>query len=185
MAAETFVWGRHHRALITWHARHTKLGAHELAARCGYTNVDRFQRRRAAWSRGRPLRKALIPVAYLDAIGIDVCELVEAVENDRAEYERALERLPLPDFATVPLPAALPACVRTPLPRGLTKEELYAHVQRMVDSSEIPLGKAILSWTSMKAVWFFKDRPSREFTWPPRFVAVGDCVDFGGPVPPG
>jgi hypothetical protein len=185
MDAELFVWGHYHRALITRHARRTKLDAHKLAARCGYTNIDRFQRRRAAWSRGRPLRKALIPVAYLDAIGVDVCELVDAVERDRVEYERALEQLPLPDFATAPLPAALPVCVRTPLPYGLTMKELYAHVQRMVDSGEVHGGKAILSWPSMKCVWFFKDRPPREFTWPPRFVAVGDRADFGSPVPPG
>lgn len=185
MATETFVWGRHHRALITLHARRTTLDVHELGARCGYTNIDRFQRRRAAWSRGQPLRKALIPVAFLDAIGIDVCALAEALERDRVEYERALEQLPLPDFATAPLPAALPVCVRTPLPGGLTMQELYAHVQRMVDSGEVRWGKAMLSWPSMKTVWFFKDRPPSEFTWPPRFVAVGDRVDFGGPVPPG
>jgi len=181
MSTEYFRWGRHHRALISKHAKACPTTAHELARLCGYTNIDRFQRRRAAWSKGEVLRQALIPVAFLEAIGVDAFELALAVERDATEYKEALERLPVPESFVSEGRAPLGIRLRTALPKGLSEDAAVKYVQELVDSGQISWGKALISWPGMKSIWIYPFRCPKVHTWPPVLLCKGDRIDFGAP----
>lgn len=184
METRPYIWGYHHRRLITSCDRACRLSVRELAARCGYENVNGFQRKREKWARGRALRRALVPVAYLDAIAIDWEALGRAVAWDAAEFDAALEAMPLPDtVATMGLPA-LGVTVREPVPPGLSEAEIYAYAQGFADDPESDWGKALVTWPGMKEVWFFLGKPPKEYVYRPRLNIVDGCVDFGAPTFP-
>jgi hypothetical protein len=177
MSEHSYIWGRHHRDYLRELDHRCALSAHELAEQCGYTDVTKFQRRRQDWRQGRPSGKGLIPVAYLEAIGVDPCELLRLIQSDYAEYEVALLRLEVPkNFSVLLQPGFgyMPS-----LPEGLSMDEAFQHVQRFIDDRTSSTGKAILHWASLKTIFFRKGAPPSVHVWPPKFVALGDKIDFG------
>ena len=177
MPEHNYIWGRHHRAYIAALNTACALSPSELAKRCGYTDVTKFQRRRRDWRHGRPSGKGLIPVAYLNAIGVDPCELLRLIQLDRVEYEVALQGLEVPGHFSVVLQPGFG--FRQHLPEDLNMEEAFRHVQRFLDDRAFSPGNAILDWASIKTIFFHKGAPPSEHTWPPTFVARGDRIDFG------
>jgi len=181
MLTENYRWGRYHRALIARHAKACRLNAHDLARLSGYTNVDRFQRRRAAWSNGEAARKALIPVAFLEAIGVDAFELALAVERDAVEYKEALKQLPVPESFVSEGRAPLGIRLRTALPQGLSEDDAIRYVQGLVDSGQIAWGKALIDWPGMKSIWIYRFKRPGIYTWTPVLLSKGDRIGFGAP----
>ncbi len=175
-----FNWGRRHRAYIRACNKTCVLKPGELAALCGYADVSKFQRRRQDWGSGRASGKGLVPVAFLNAIGVRLCQLAEAVECDRREYEQALHHLSKPaDVITCGI-ASLGICIKHPLPSDLEPTEVYGYIQALVDSGQTHEGKAQLHWPSLMSVYFRIGKPPSEITWPPKLFAHGDRIDFGG-----
>jgi hypothetical protein len=181
MQSEEYQWGRHHRALIAQRARSCALNVHQLAKRCDWVNVTAFQRHRKYWDKGLAHRQARIPIAYLNAIGIDWCELIHAVEHDGVEFDAALERMPPPDRIIMHhrhLGVGLLS-----LSVGLTHEERYSSVQYLVECEQFVerFDAFVLDWPGMKQVWFRAHREPKEHLWRPRMTLIREFVDFGEP----
>jgi hypothetical protein len=182
MQSEEYQWGRHHRAIIAQHARSCPLNVHQLAERCGWANITAFQRHRKHWDKGRAHRRARIPIAYLNAIGIDWCELIRAVERDAVEYDTALEGMPHPGSVIINRRPSLGVTVRESLPHGLTDEERCSHIQRLVDTEVFAGCNAlVLDWPGMKQVWFRAHQDPKVHLWRPRMTLMREFVDFGEP----
>ncbi len=179
MERDGFQWGRQHRAYIARCHAACRLSVHELAVRCGYRNIAKFQRRRRVWSGGRTGGRGRIPVVFLAAIRVDLCTLTQAVEADRALYARALASLSRP--AHVVSKGMAGVGVRHALPEGLQGEELYPFVQELVDAGRLVGGQGMLCWPGLKTVFFQRGKAPSEHTREPQFVVHGGQVHFGAP----
>ena len=122
-----------------------------LAQACGYRNVNKFQRRRSEWARGA---KA-IPIAWIDAIGVDRHALEAALDVDQQNYDRAMAALSLPRHWIVRL---LPAVYVTyPLAEDISTYAAWQHVQEAVDGK--PELRAYLHWPGLTTTCFRDGRP--------------------------
>jgi len=155
---------------------------HQLAERCGWANITAFQRHQDYWRKGLAHRRALTPLAYLKAIGIDWCELIQAVERDGRDYDAALEAMPEPDSFIVNRRPSLGVTFRVQLPSGLTREERSSHVQQLADTNAFAECNAlVLDWPGMKQVWFRAHLEPKEYLWRPSMTLVQESIDFGEP----
>ena len=182
MQSEEYQWGRHHRSLIAKHAQSCPLNVHQLAERCGWVNVTAFQRHRKYWDKGLAHRRARIPITYLNALCIDWCELIHAVELDGVEYDAALERMPPPDRIIMRRRGSL--CVGfLSLPDRPTQEERYNRIQYLVECEQFfeRYDAFVLDWPGMKQVWFRAHQEPKEYLWRPRMTIIREFVDFGEP----
>ncbi len=181
MSEASYLWGRHHRAYLRACDQGCGLTPCELAARCGYVNVSNFQRRRKDWREGRASGKGHVPVAYLHAIGVDLCELAAAVEQDQADYALILVSLPVPSEIIVYGNTGLGASVRHPIRTGLTMSECYEVAQQIANENSAWGHKAWLVWPRLQEIHFRKGKVPTIITWPPRLLCVGDVMDFNTP----
>jgi hypothetical protein len=69
----------------------------EFMLACGYNDLEKFRKHRAEWDN---LRRE-VPMAYLDAIGVDIETLKVRVELDREEYHSVLGISLYPRYGTI------------------------------------------------------------------------------------
>ncbi|HPO12397.1 MAG TPA: hypothetical protein PLI09_03055 [Candidatus Hydrogenedentes bacterium] len=168
---EDFKWGKHYKACIAFYARQCRLEPHEMKTRCGYTNYNRFLRRREQWSKClRP-----IPLIYLDLIGVDMDLLREVVTLDQKEYETAIQ-LPLqPEYFTIRIMAAVYSQGR--FPPETSEEQAIEHVQTYVDAH--PHYWCCIPWPGLKTIYFNAGKPHRYVFYRPELKIRGGFVELG------
>jgi len=181
MDHKAYIWGYHHRKYIKACAHACTLTTRLLAERCGFENINRFQRKRVMWAKGLPYHRTLIPVAFLDAIAVDWDALRYAVDRDIAEFDAMLHTMPMPTTVIALGLTSLGVCIEKPLPQGLSESELYEHVQGIVDNPDCHWQEALLTWPipGLKLLCFSTGKPPSVHIRRPRFVLVKGCVDFG------
>ena len=96
-SASGFTWARHSLAYLRHSVGRCPLPLQDLAARCGYRKLAKFDRRRKEWNLGR----GWIPLTYLDALAVDLALLRDLIDLDRREHAAALLRRVRPLFAAV------------------------------------------------------------------------------------
>lgn len=166
-----YVWGRHFKAYITHCARQCRLKPHEFKTRCGYTNINRFLRRREEWN---SFQKP-IPVLYLDVIGVDMQLLEEVVAVDQKEYDAAIQ-LPLhPKYFTIRLMAAVYSQGR--FPADTSEGQAIEEVQEYVDAH--PHVWCAISWPGLKTIYFNAGKPHRYVYRRPELKIINGFVTFG------
>lgn len=170
-----YVWGRHHRAYLQYMDKYCGMSVKELAAACGYSNLNRLQRRRQEWATGcKP-----VPMKYLSSVGADIELLHDAVALDQKEFDDAVATLPLPSHVTIRL---LSACYTTrQLPEVHTLEEAVGCVQRIVDEEPFGRGGACLHWQDIKTVYFKRGEEPQEVLYRPQFRLHARHVYFANP----
>jgi len=172
---DDFEWGWHARAYLKHCFKGYTGTVHELAALCGYKNISKFQRRRAAWVDG----EWEIPRVFLNTIGVQLDVLEQAVALDRKGYEEALEHLPIPTSFFV---KALPGIyLRETIPPVANMAEAYEYVQRNVEAQGCEAMTGHLYWPMLKAVTFRAGREPVTFTFAPKLTLKGESVSLRPP----
>ena len=144
-----YTWGRNLLAYLSHCSSTCPLSPEDLAARCGYKKLHKFQYHRVAWDAG----EGPIPLAYLQAINVDMDLLQTCVDLDQREFDEAVKVLPLPGYFI--LRAAGAAYVRRPLPEGMSEEEAVDFVREF--ATKIKMRCWIPFSGGLKTVWFRPD----------------------------
>jgi hypothetical protein len=147
-----------------------KEASKRLMARVGYARYEKFIRRRAAWDAlARP-----VPLAYLEAIGVDTDVMSVAGGADMEAYREALA---IPRFPRWAIVRYMPAIYgRVWLPPGATEQEA---VRFLLGYSSRTGWQCCLSYPDLKAIYIRPDGDVSITHFPPVLLIQGGFLTTG------
>lgn len=162
---------RHVRAYIQQCSKGCGLTAHEIASRCGY-GAEKLRRRRPIWDRA----ECSVPLAYLEAVEVDMKVLETALEADQKESDAALRNRPVPGSFLVKL---LPVVYRTvALPDDVSSEYEAIEYIRPQAVAQTHF-KYYLHWPGLATLFFHTDGTVALGDFRPALRIERGSVSFG------
>jgi len=165
-------------SLVPRNRKGTPLAVNEWMEVLGYRNKAKFLRRVSEWTE----LHGLIPIKFLEVIGIEVDELKAMLELDKLEYRQALKLAVSPRCFQYRIMACVYPVVR--FPEGISEQDAIKIVQVFLKENELQLPNACINYYGLKTIWV-EPNSHKIHCYEPSMIVKKEHVVFQTVIMPG